>query len=88
LGGHKFKSKRLPLGLGALGGLLVVPGVLWFAASGTRLNDDDVSSALKPLTQIHLDSIDEKPLSVTLIIPHTARGFARRGESRNSSSPQ
>jgi hypothetical protein len=68
-----MKSKRLPLWLSAIGGLLVLSGVLWIAGSGTRLNDDDVSSALKPLTRFHLDSIDEKPLSVTLIIPNTAR---------------
>jgi len=68
-----LKSKRLPLWLSAIGGLLVLPGVLWFGGSGTRPNNDDVSSALKPLTRIHLDSIDEKPLSVALIIPNTAR---------------
>ncbi len=68
-----MKSHRLPLGLSAIGALLVFPGVLWFAGSGTRLNDDDVSSALKPLTQIRLDSIGEQPLSVTLINPNTAR---------------
>jgi hypothetical protein len=68
-----LKSKRLPLWLSAIGGLLVLPGVLWIAGSGMRLNNDDVSSALNPLTRIHLDRIEDGPVSVTLIIPNTAR---------------
>lgn len=63
----------MPLWLSAIGGVLVLPGVMWIAGSGTRLNDDDVSTALKPITRIHLDRIDAKPLSVTLIIPNTDR---------------
>jgi hypothetical protein len=68
-----LRSTRLPLWLSAIGGVLVLPGVMWIAGSGTRLNNDDVSTAFTPLTRIHLDRIDEKPLSVKLIIPNTDR---------------
>ncbi|HXB74858.1 MAG TPA: hypothetical protein VNY05_41895 [Candidatus Acidoferrales bacterium] len=63
----------MPLWLSAVGGLLFLPGILWVAASGTRLNDDDASIALQPLTRIHLDGIDNGPLSAALIVPNTAR---------------
>ena len=68
-----MKSKRPPLWLSSIGGLLALPGVLWIANSGTRLNDNDVSRALEPLTRIHLGGISKTPLSVTLTIPDTAR---------------
>lgn len=50
-----------------------IPGILWFAASGMRLNDDDAWIALQPLTRMHLGGVDSGPLSATLIVPNTAR---------------
>ena len=66
-----MKSKRLPLWLGAIGALLLVPGTLWVASSGGRLTDDDARVALQPLNRVHLDMIDQGPISVTLMIPNT-----------------
>jgi hypothetical protein len=68
-----MKSKRLPLWLVAIGTLLLVPRTLWVAGSRNRLSDDDARVALQPLNRIHLDSIDQEPISVTLIIPNTTQ---------------
>lgn len=64
---------RLPLWLSAVGGLLFLPGILWVAASGSLINDDDASIALQPLTRIHLDGIATGPLSAAFIVPDTAQ---------------
>lgn len=68
-----MKSKRLPLWLGAIGTLLLVPGILWVAGSRTRLSDDDARVALQPLKRIQLARIDQGPFSVTLMIPNTTQ---------------
>ena len=68
-----MKSKRLPLWLGAVGTLLLVPRALWVAGSSSRLTDDDARVALEPLTRIHLNEIDQGPISVTLKIPNTTQ---------------
>lgn len=68
-----MKSKRLPLWLGAIGILFLVPGTLWVAGSRTRLTDGDARIALQSLNRIHLDGIDRGPISVTLMIPNTTQ---------------
>jgi len=68
-----MKSKRLPLWLGAIGVLLLVPRILWVASAGSRLSDDDARVALQPLKRIQLDRIDHGPISVTLLIPNTTQ---------------
>jgi hypothetical protein len=66
-----MNPKRLPLWLGAIGAILLVPGTLWVANSGRRLTDDDARVALQPLYRVHLDMIDQGPISVMLMIPNT-----------------
>jgi hypothetical protein len=68
-----MNSKRLPLWLGGIGSLLLVPGILWVAGSKSRLSDEDARVALQPLKRIQLAGIDRGPLSVTLMIPDTAQ---------------
>jgi hypothetical protein len=68
-----MRSKRLPLWLGAIGTLLLVPGILWVAGSRSRLSDDDARVALQPLKRIQLARIDQGPISVTLMIPNTTQ---------------
>jgi hypothetical protein len=68
-----MKLKHLPLWLGAIGTLLLVPGTLWVAGSRSRLSDDDARIALQPLNRIYLNGIDQRPISVTLMIPNTTQ---------------
>src|ERR1017187_4746485 len=64
---------RSPLWLSAIGGLLLLPGVAWVATTGMRINDDDASAALQPLTRIDLVGGDNRPLSTAFTVPDTAR---------------
>src|ERR1051326_8082000 len=63
--------RRLPLWLGAIGALLLVPRILWVADSRSRLSDDDARVALQPLKRIQLARIDQRSFSVTFMIPNT-----------------
>ncbi len=65
--------KSLPLWLGAIGTLLLAPGILWVMGSMKRLSDDDARVALQPLKRIPLDRINQGPISVTLRIPNAAQ---------------
>ncbi len=69
--GESMKSKRLPLFLCAVGGLLGFPAIVWVAGSTARLNDEDVSRVVEPLARIHLAEVTLKPLSVTFVVPTT-----------------
>jgi hypothetical protein len=64
---------RSPLWLSAIGGLLLLPGVAWVATTGMRINDDDASAALRPLTRIDFVGGDNRPLSTAFTVPDTAR---------------
>jgi hypothetical protein len=66
-----MKSKRLPLWLGIIGTLLLVPGALWVASSRNRLSDDDARITSQPLNRIHIGGIDQRQISATLVIPNT-----------------
>jgi hypothetical protein len=66
-----MKSNSLPLWLSTIGGLLVIPGVLWVPGTGARLTEGDVSSALQPLARIHFGGVFEKPQSVNFVVPGT-----------------
>jgi hypothetical protein len=68
-----MKPKRLPLWLAAMGIVLLIPLVLWIAGSESRLNQSDERIAFEPLIRIHLDKIDEKPISAAIMIPNTAQ---------------
>lgn len=66
-----MKSKRIPLFLCAVGGLLGFPAIVWIAGSAARLSDEDVSRVVEPLARIHLAEVTSKPLSVTFVVPTT-----------------
>jgi len=68
-----MRSSRSPLWLNCVGGFLLLPGIVWLATSGTRLTDDEVSTAFQPLSRIDLERLAHGPLSVAFTIPNTAR---------------
>ncbi|MBV9083601.1 MAG: hypothetical protein JOZ62_13055 [Acidobacteriaceae bacterium] len=59
--------------LGAIGALLLLPGIVWIASSGARLNNVDARVAFEPLERIQLNRIDQRPISVPLTIPNTSQ---------------
>jgi hypothetical protein len=66
-------SRRLSLWLSGAGVVLLIPGIVWIATSGSRLNDDDAFIALQPLVRIPLARISDGNFSEPLPIPETAQ---------------
>ncbi|MEO8371092.1 MAG: hypothetical protein ABI806_18050 [Candidatus Solibacter sp.] len=61
--------RRWPIWLVALGGVILIPGGIWFSTSRTRLTKNDDATALQPLIRIPLASLHEQPLTTMLTIP-------------------
>ena len=65
--------RRWPIGLIVFGGVILIPGGVWFSTSGTRLRKNDDAIALQPLIRIPLASLHEQPATMTLTIPESAQ---------------
>jgi hypothetical protein len=59
------------LWLSLAGAIVVIPGLLWIATSGSRLNDGDAHIALQPLIRIPLGRISDGPFSERFDVPDT-----------------
>ena len=64
--------KRWPICLVVLGGVILIPGGVWFSTSRARLTKNDDAIALQPLIRIPLASLHEQPLTAMLTIPNSA----------------
>ena len=68
-----MRSSRLPIWLGAVGVLLILPGVVWITASGRRFTADDASFAAQSLVRLDLDGLSSEPLLAQFSLPDTER---------------
>jgi hypothetical protein len=67
-------NRFVPLSLGIVGLLILAPGATVLTAILHGLTDQDVGTALTPLTRIPLDGIGKRPLTtLKVVIPDTAQ---------------
>lgn len=66
-----MKAPRVHPWLIASGGVLVLPGLLWMATSGRRINEAESAAAFRALLRIPLAQVADQPASRNLTIPDT-----------------
>src|SRR5690348_15990282 len=65
--------KHWAIGLLVLGGVILLPGGVWFSTSRARLTNNDDAIALQPLIRVPLAYLHEQPLTAMLTLPNSVQ---------------